>query len=226
MTKTVLLIEDDGDLIRLLEYNLTEAGYLVLSARDGGSGLDIAERHAPDLVVLDVMMPGMDGWEVCRRLRASHTNPRVPILMLTAKAEEADRVLGLELGADDYLTKPFSVREVVARVRALLRRAEHPVDDAEVLKLGKMVVDSGRWEVAISGKPVPLTTIEFRILRAMARRPGRVLSREELISQSHADDAAVIDRTIDVHVASLRRKLGRMGNRIETVRGIGYRIRE
>ncbi|MEK7866375.1 MAG: response regulator transcription factor [Planctomycetota bacterium] len=226
MTKTVLLIDDEPDLVRLLDYNLTQAGYAVLSARDGASGLDLAARHAPDVVVLDVMMPGMEGWEVCRRLRASSTNPRVPILILTAKTEEADRVLGLELGADDYLTKPFSVREVVARVRALLRRAEPPVDAEEVLRLGKLVIDSGRWEAMISGKAVPLTTTEFQILRALARRPGRVLSREELISQSHAQEVAVIDRTIDVHVASLRRKLGRQGDRLETVRGIGYRIRE
>ncbi len=226
MTKSVLLIDDEPDLVRLLDYNLTQAGYAVLSARDGASGLDLAARHAPDVVVVDVMMPGLDGWEVVKRLRAAPATARVSIMMLTAKAEEADRVLGLELGADDYLTKPFSVRELVARVRALLRRSETAASPEEVVRLGKIEIDSSRWEATIGGRPVPLTTTEFQILRALARRPGRVLSREELIAESHQHEVAVIDRTIDVHIASLRRKLGRQGDRLETVRGIGYRIRE
>ena len=226
MARTVLVIDDEPELGRLIDYNLTKAGYLVLTARDGEAGLAAARKHAPDLVVLDVMMPGLDGWEVCKRLRQEPSTAALPILMLTAKAEESDRVLGLELGADDYLTKPFSVRELAARVKALLRRAEASAAPAEVLKAGPLVIDAGRRSVTAAGKEVVLTTTEFNLLRALAERRGRVVSREDLISLARGHDATVVDRTVDVHVAALRRKLGKHGELIETVRGVGYRLRE
>ncbi len=226
MPRTILVIDDEPEMVKLVDYNLTKAGYLVLTARDGESGLATARKHAPDLVVLDVMMPGLDGWEVCKRLRLEPETARVPLLMLTAKAEETDRVLGLELGADDYVTKPFGVQELLARVKALLRRAEAPTEAAEVIKAGKLVIDAGRRSVTAAGKDVALTSTEFEILRALAQRRGRVLSREDLIERSRGEDAAVVDRTVDVHVAAVRRKLGRQGEMIETVRGAGYRLKE
>jgi len=226
MAKTILVIDDEPELVKLLDYNLTKAGYLVLSARDGEKGLAAARQHHPDLVVLDVMMPGLDGWEVCKKLRAEPATAAVPLLMLTAKAEEGDRVLGLELGADDYVTKPFGVNELLARVKALLRRAEGQAGSAEVLKAGKLVIDSGKRAVTAAGKRVELTATEFNLLRALAERPGRVLSREDLIARARGDDSAIIDRTVDVHVASLRKKLGKQGEMVETVWGVGYRLKE
>ena len=226
MAQTILIIDDEPELIKLLDYNLTKAGYLAVSARDGAGGLDMAKKHRPDLIILDVMMPGMDGWEVCKKLRQDSATAATPLLMLTAKAEETDRVLGLELGADDYVTKPFGVREILARVKALLRRAQASSEPSEVLKAGKLVIDSGRRTVAIAGKRVDLSTTEFNLLRALAARQGRVLSREELIAGARGDDVEILDRTVDVHVAAVRRKLGKHGDLIETVRGVGYRLRE
>jgi DNA-binding response OmpR family regulator len=224
--KTLLVIDDEPELVKLIDYNLTKAGYLVLTAKDGETGLAAARRHAPDAVLLDVMMPGLDGFEVCKRLRQDPQTSGVPILMLTAKAEEADRVLGLELGADDYLTKPFGVRELQARVKALLRRADAQGAPAEVVRVGKLSVDAARRAVTAAGKDVALTATEFNLLRALAERPGRVISREDLISYARGEDVTVVDRTVDVHVAALRRKLGRLGEMIETVRGVGYRLKE
>jgi DNA-binding response OmpR family regulator len=226
MPKTILLIDDEPDLIKLLDYNLTRADYLVLSARDGETGFSLARKHAPNLIILDIMMPGMDGWEVCKKLRQEPSTAATPILMLTAKAVETDRVLGLELGADDYVTKPFSVREVLARVKALLRRSEPASEPREVIKAGKLVIDSARRSVTVAGQPIALTATEFNMLRALAAGRGRVMSRDDLISEARGEDVAVVDRTVDVHVASLRRKMGKHGSLIETVRGVGYRLKE
>ena len=226
MARTILVIDDEPELVKLLDYNLTKAGYLVLGAKDGETGLAAARKHAPDAVILDVMMPGLDGWEVCKRLRQDTGTSAIPILMLTAKAEEGDRVLGLELGADDYVSKPFGVRELLARVKALLRRSEVASASPEVLKSGKIVVDSSRRTVTVAGKAVALTATEFNLLKALAEREGRVISREDLLSLARGDDVAVMDRTVDVHVAALRKKLGKQGEMIETVRGVGYRMKE
>lgn len=226
MARTILVIDDEPELVKLLDYNLSKAGYLVLSARDGESGLAAARKHAPDAIILDVMMPGLDGWEVCKRLRQDPSTSALPVLMLTAKADEGDRVLGLELGADDYVGKPFGVRELLARVKALLRRSEVATSSPEVLKTGKVVIDSSRRTVTASGKPVALTATEFNLLKALAEKEGRVISREDLLSLARGDDVAVMDRTVDVHVAALRKKLGKQGEMIETVRGVGYRIKE
>ncbi len=224
--KTVLVIDDEPELLRLLDYNLTKAGYLALQARDGPSGLAAVRKHAPDLVILDVMMPGLDGLEVCKALRNDPATAALPILMLTAKTEESDRVLGLELGADDYVVKPFGVRELLARVKALLRRREAASAPREILKAGKLVIDSGRRTVTAAGKPVELTATEFNLLRALAERPGRVFSRENLIERTRGDEAVVTERAVDVHVSSLRHKLGKSGEMIETIRGVGYRLKE
>lgn len=226
MPRTILIIDDEPDLLKLLDYNLTQADFLVLTSREGEGGISTARRHGPDLIILDVMMPGLDGFEVVKRLRLDPATARIPILMLTAKAEESDRVVGLELGADDYVTKPFSVREVLSRVKALLRRVDRAADPTEILKLGKLVIDSGRRQVTLGGKPVDLTLTEFNLLRALAERPGRVMSREDLMSLARGEDTAVFDRTVDVHMVSLRRKLGKGGGIIETVRGVGYRLKE
>ena len=226
MGRTILVIDDEPELVKLLDYNLTKAGYLVLSAKDGENGLAAARKHSPDAIILDVMMPGLDGWEVCKRLRTDPSTSAIPILMLTAKAEEGDRVLGLELGADDYVTKPFGVRELLARVKALLRRSEIATASPEVVKSGKIVIDSSRRTVTVSGKPVALTATEFNLLKSLAEKEGRVISREDLLSLARGDEVAVMDRTVDVHVAALRKKLGKQGEMIETVRGVGYRMRE
>ncbi|HEV3028407.1 MAG TPA: response regulator transcription factor [Planctomycetota bacterium] len=226
MGRTILVIDDEPELVKLLDYNLTKAGYLVLSAKDGENGLAAARKHAPDAIILDVMMPGLDGWEVCKRLRTDPSTSALPILMLTAKAEEGDRVLGLELGADDYVTKPFGVRELLARVKALLRRSEIATASPEVIKSGKIVIDSSRRTVTVGGKPVALTATEFNLLKSLAEKEGRVISREDLLSLARGDEVAVMDRTVDVHVAALRKKLGKQGDMIETVRGVGYRMKE
>jgi DNA-binding response OmpR family regulator len=226
MPKTILVIDDEPELVKLLDYNLSKAGYLVLSAKDGESGLAAARKHAPDAIILDIMMPGVDGWEVCKRLRQDPATAALPLLMLTAKGEEGDRVLGLELGADDYVTKPFGVRELIARVKALLRRLEAAAASPEVLKAGKLVIDSSRRTVSAGGKLVALTATEFNLLKALAEKEGRVISREDLLSLARGDDVAVMDRTVDVHVAALRKKLGKHGEMIETVRGVGYRLKE
>jgi two-component system, OmpR family, phosphate regulon response regulator PhoB len=226
VARTILVIDDEPELVKLLDYNLSKAGYLVISARDGESGLATARKHAPDAIILDVMMPGLDGWEVCKRLRQDPSTSALPVLMLTAKADEGDRVLGLELGADDYVSKPFGVRELLARVKALLRRSEVASTSTEVLKTGKIVIDSSRRTVTSSGKPVALTATEFNLLKALAEKEGRVISREDLLSLARGDDVAVMDRTVDVHVAALRKKLGKQGETIETVRGVGYRLKE
>ena len=226
MPRTILVIDDEPELVKLLDYNLSKAGYLVISAKDGESGLAAARKHAPDAIILDIMMPGLDGWEVCKRLRQDPATASLPLLMLTAKGEEGDRVLGLELGADDYVTKPFGVRELIARVKALLRRLEAAAASPEILKTGKLIIDSSRRTVSAGGKLIALTATEFNLLKALAEKEGRVISREDLLSLARGDDVAVMDRTVDVHVAALRKKLGKHGEMIETVRGVGYRIKE
>lgn len=223
---TILVIDDEKDLLELVRYNLEKEGYDVILARDGTSGLEIALRHKPDLVVLDLMMPGMDGLEVCRRLRGDDRGRHVPLLMLTAKATEADRVVGLELGADDYVTKPFSPRELVARVKAILRRSGEKAAPVEVIRRGDLVIDVACHEVKYESRPVELTATEFRILQFLAGRPGRVLQRDEIIEAALERNSDVFDRTIDVHITAIRRKLGPGGEMIETVRGFGYRFRD
>jgi DNA-binding response OmpR family regulator len=226
---TILVVDDERDLVELLRYNLQRGGYEVACAYDGNEAIDAAQRHRPDLVVLDLMLPGEDGLEVCRRLRADQKTAKVPIIMLTAKAAETDRIVGLELGADDYVTKPFSPRELVARVRAVLRRTASSAElssAATVVKHGPLTIDLDRHDVRFAGQRITLTATEFRILHFIATRPGRVLSRDDIISGALGQDAMVFDRTIDVHITALRKKLGKGADRIETVRGFGYRFND
>lgn len=223
---TILVIDDEKDLLELVRYNLEKNGFDVICASDGRSGQEIATKHHPDLIILDVMMPGMDGLEVCQRLRSDERTARLPIIMLTARTTETDRIVGLEMGADDYITKPFSPRELIARVKAVLRRTTLQNQPPELIRHGDLVIDVAQHEVSCEGKPVALTATEFRILQFMATRPGRVLTRDEIIDGALDRDNAVYDRTIDVHITSIRRKLGKGGEHIETVRGFGYKFRD
>jgi DNA-binding response OmpR family regulator len=225
---TILVIEDDKDIVELVRYNLEREGFRVLDAGDGEQGLAAAVRNKPDLVVLDLMLPGVDGLEVCRRIRSHDELRGTPVVILTAKGEESDIVIGLELGADDYLAKPFSPRELVARLKAVLRRAirAEEAGDRSRIELGDVVLDSQRYEVTVADKLVPLTRAEFRLLWALARRPGRVFPRDELIDKITAGESYIIDRNVDVHISSIRRKLGKAGDLIATVRGIGYKCKD
>jgi DNA-binding response OmpR family regulator len=221
---TILVIDDERDLIELLRYNLEKEGYDVIAASDGQSGLEVIKRHRPELVVLDLMMPGIDGLQVCQRLRADHRSARTPVIMLTARATEADRIVGLELGADDYITKPFSPREVVARVKAVLRRTNAQQETPQMIRIGALEIDVNGHEVKYGGARISLTATEFRILQFLAARPGRVFSRDEIIDAALESDSAVFDRTVDVHITAIRKKLASGGDMIETVRGFGYKF--
>lgn len=222
----VLVIDDEADLIDLVRYNLEKEGFGVIGAGDGESGLSLAAREKPDLIVIDLMLPGMDGLEVCRMLRAESGTSRIPIIMLTAKASESDRVVGLELGADDYVTKPFSPRELTARVKALIRRSSSFHQQAAIIRRGRLTIDPGSHEVFCGEKAVELTATEYHLLHFLASHPGYVYSRSAIIDGALGRDITVLERTIDVHVMALRRKLGKCGEWIETVRGFGYKFRE
>ncbi len=223
--ETILIVEDEGDILELLRYNLNREGYRVLEATSGETALDVIRKEAPDLVLLDLMLPKIGGLEVCRRVRSDSSHKSVPIIMLTAKGEEADIVAGLELGADDYMTKPFSPRVLLARVRAVLRRnaTEMPGDD-ESLHIHELVIHPGRHEVLVAGEAITLTRTEFQVLHYLARRPGWVFTRYQIVDAVHGDDYAVTERSVDVQIVGLRKKLGDAGKYIETVRGVGYRF--
>ena len=225
MPGRVLVVEDEPDIGALLAFHLEREGYQVLRCRNGLDALQQVRARPPDLVLLDLMLPGIDGLEVCRRLRQDPATAALPVVMLTAKGEEVDRVLGLELGADDYIVKPFSPKEVVARVRAVLRRARPPADSAPMVR-GRLVIDVARHTVRVDGVAVPLTPKEFDLLRTLAEARGRVLSRELLLDRvwGYAAAGEIESRTVDVHVRRLRMKLGSEGRRIATVKGVGYRL--
>lgn len=223
----ILVVEDEPQIAELLRYNLAKEGYAVLVAHKGHEALRLLGSHKPDLVLLDLMLPDLDGLEVCRRIRRDPASEGLPIVMLTAKGEEADIVAGLELGADDYVTKPFSPRVLLARIRAVLRRkaAEMPAADAPIEVHG-LVIDPRRHEVSLHGQPLELTATEFRVLHALAQRPGWVLTRRRIAEAVHGATDVVTDRAVDVQIVGLRRKLGPAGRLIETVRGVGYRLKD
>ena len=221
---TVLVVDDEEDIRELVELNLCREGYTVLTCETGEQALDKAISKHPNLIVLDLMLPGIDGLEVCRRLKADPRTAAIAVVMLTAKGEEADIVTGLELGADDYVTKPFSGKVLVARVRRLLRKQQGGADDRGIVKIHEMIIDPNRYEVRIGGKPVALTLTEFNILHTLARRPGRVFTRYQIVDAIHGNDYLVTERAVDVQIVSLRRKLGRFARYIDTVRGVGYRL--
>ena len=223
----ILIVEDEADIRELIEYKLGQEGYRVLVAADGDEGLELVRQAAPDLLLLDLMLPGLDGLEICRRLRKDPLTEKLPIIMVTARGEESDIVTGLELGADDYIVKPFSPRELLARVRAVLRRRRGEGETAagERLTLPGLVIDISSHEILVDDKPVDFTATEFKLLAFLARYPGRAFTRQQLLNRVIGDDAIVIDRNIDVHVRALRKKLGSHRDRIETLRGVGYRFR-
>jgi two-component system phosphate regulon response regulator PhoB len=223
----ILVVDDEEDILELLKYNLSREGYKVSCAASGEETLKAARLGIPDLIVLDLMLPGIDGLDVARQLKNEVKTRDVPIVMLTAKGEEADIVTGLELGADDYITKPFSPRVLVARVKAVLRRkVKESADKTSVLHIHDVEIHPGRREVLINGEPVQLTFTEFGILNFLARRPGWVFTRSQIVDAVRGDDYFVTDRSVDVQIVGLRRKLGPAGTYIETVRGVGYRFRE
>lgn len=229
MNEKILVVEDERDIARMIEYNLKKEGYRTVLVHDGGFAAAAAAKEKPDLVLLDLMLPGLDGLEVCRRLKGDPRTSAIPVIMLTAKGEEADKVLGLGLGADDYVTKPFGLRELIARVQAVLRRASAKASAAPSparLKAGQLELDAAKVEARLKGEPLELTAKEFELLKALMACGERVLTREELLEKAWGVDASleVETRTVDVHVGTLRRKLGREGARIVTVKNYGYRF--
>ena len=228
MAKNTILVVEDEDAIReLIRYNLAKEGFDVVEAATGEEALTKAHEQLPTLVLLDLMLPELDGLEVCRRLKRDYLAQHVPIVMLTAKGEESDVVAGLEVGADDYITKPFSPRVLTARVRAVLRRGSRTqVNESDVIRAHNLSIHLGRHEVLVDGESVPMTNTEFRVLVYLARRPGWVFTRYQIVDAVHGEDYPVTDRSVDVQIVGLRKKLGSAGPCIETVRGVGYRFKE
>jgi len=223
----ILAVDDEEDILELLRFNLTKEGFAVVCAASGEEALKSALSNKPDLVLLDLLLPGMDGLEVARRLKKDASTKEIPIIMVTAKGEEADIVTGLEVGAEDYITKPFSRKVLIARVRAVLRRkTAAPADDQEALSVHDLLIHPGRREVLVKGKPVALTFTEFGIVNFLARRPGWVFTRSQIVDAVKGDEYFVTDRAVDVQIVGLRKKLGSAAKVIETVRGVGYRFKE
>jgi two-component system, OmpR family, alkaline phosphatase synthesis response regulator PhoP len=223
----ILVIEDEKDIVESLEYNLKKEGYKVSKAYDGINGLRLAEEKIPSLVLLDLMLPGLDGLEVCRRIKRNPKTAAVPVIMLTAKGSETDKVVGLELGADDYIVKPFSIKELIARIKTILRRYEKPAEKpAAVVKFKDLEIDTDKHEVRAAGKPVELTAKEFQLLLHLAENKERVFSRERLLDTVWGIDVAIETRTVDVHMRRLREKLGKAGHHLVTLRGVGYKFKE
>jgi len=223
----ILVVDDEEDILELVRYNLAKEGYQVKCVTSGEDALKAASEETPDVVLLDLMLPGVHGLDVCRNLKSNESTMNIPIVMLTAKGEDADIVAGLELGADDYVTKPFSLRVLLARIRVVLRRKlETQPSEVSILKIHDFIINPGRHEALVKGRPVVLTATEFGILHFLARRPGWVFSRDQIISSVKGQDYAVTDRSVDVQIVGLRKKLGQAGSFIETVRGVGYRFKD
>ncbi len=223
--KRILIIEDDRDIVELVRYNLSKEGFQVSAASDGSAGLATVKKSAPDLLLLDLMLPRLSGLEICKEIRRDPSLNRLPILMLTARGDEADRVVGLEMGADDYVTKPFSPRELVARVKALLRRAEPPPEPARTIAIGTLEINPSAYRVARAGKPVTLSTLEFRLLYFLASRPNRVFTRDQLLDAVWGNERFVTPRSVDVYIRRLREKIEADPEEpvhLKTVRGAGY----
>lgn len=226
MAATILVVDDEKDILDLLTYNLEKEGYIVVTARNGTAALTAATERHPDLCVLDVMMPGMDGWEVCKSLRRDPATASIPVIFLTARDSEFDEVLGLELGADDYLTKPVRMRTLVARVKKALSRRSSGVEETKpaVLDLGVFRIHAANYTVEIGGKDVAFPKKEFEVLLFLVRHPDRVITRETLLNEIWGRNVFVVDRTVDVHIRKIREKLGKHADLIETVKGVGYRF--
>jgi len=224
--KKILVADDEPDVLQLVSLNLKNAGFNVLKAEDGMSALTQARESMPALIVLDLMLPEMSGLEVCKVLKKEPGTAQIPIIMLTAKGEEVDRIVGLELGADDYLTKPFSPRELVLRVKSVMRRAQGAGETGDLLTLGDIRIDRARYEITVVGKPVEFTATEFKLLTLLIERRGRVQSRDTLLNDVWGYESVIDTRTVDTHIRRLREKLGKAADCIETIRGFGYRVAE
>lgn len=223
----ILVVDDEEDLLELVNYNLSREGFRVDCVASGEAALAAARKNLPDLIVLDLLLPSVDGLEVCRLLKNDPRTKHIPIIMLTAKSEEADMVSGLELGADDYMTKPFSPRVLLARIKAILRRkSKEPFEEDSPIHVRELVIHPGRHEVLVEGQPLELTFTEFRLLHFLARKPGWAFTRSQIVDAVKGEDYPVTERSVDVQVAGLRKKLGELGSYIETVRGVGYRFKE
>jgi two-component system, OmpR family, alkaline phosphatase synthesis response regulator PhoP len=223
----ILAVDDEEDILELLRFNLTKEGFAVVCAGSGEEALKLTRLEKPELILLDLLLPGMDGLEVAKRVKNDPSTREIPVIMVTAKGEEADIVTGLEVGAEDYITKPFSRKVLIARVRAVLRRkTAAPADDQEVLTVHDLTIHPGRREVLVKGKPVSLTFTEFGILNFLSRRPGWVFTRSQIVDAVKGDEYFVTDRAVDVQIVGLRKKLGSSAKLIETVRGVGYRFKE
>jgi two-component system alkaline phosphatase synthesis response regulator PhoP len=222
----ILIVDDEEDVLELVQYNLDRSGFRTETASSGEEALSKARKSSPDLIILDLMLPGIDGLEVCKKLKSEVKTEHIPIVMLTAKGDESDIVTGLELGAEDYVTKPFSPKILIARVRRILHRAVSRDLEKPIIRKRDLTIDPGRREVLVRGKPVDLTFTEFNILYALVKRPGLVFTRYQIIDAVHGDNYLVTDRAIDVQIVSLRKKLASCGNYIETVRGVGYRFKD
>jgi two-component system phosphate regulon response regulator PhoB len=222
----ILVIEDERAMTELLEYNLARDGYEALVAHEGAEGLRKAQTLLPDLILLDLMLPGLDGLEVCRELRAGERTREIPIIMMTARSEETDQIVGFSMGADDYVTKPFNVKVLLQRIKALLRRVESGAEPVDVVEHLTVRIDRVRHRAYVEGRELELTPTEFRLLECLVRQPGRAFTRHDLMDAAIGEGAIVLERTIDVHVKTLRKKLDDSGELIETVRGVGYRFRE
>lgn len=222
---SILVVEDESDILRLLSYNLKAAGFEVLTAEDGYQALSTARRHLPDLVILDLMLPGLDGFEVCRELKRGNDTQQIPVIILTAKGEEIDRIVGLELGADDYVVKPFSPRELILRIRAVLRRSSSEASSESIWQFEGLRVDMAAHKVTLDDEEVVLTATEFKLLVELILGRGKVQTRDHLLDKVWSYQFDGYARTVDTHVRRLRQKLGRYSSWVETVRGVGYRFR-
>ena len=222
----IVVIEDEVDILEVIIYNLSKEGFDVCSALDGEEGLALIKKEVPDLVLLDLMLPGLDGIEICRKLKTDYSTRSIPIIMVTAKGEESDIVLGLGMGADDYMVKPFRPRELMARIRSVLRRGDFIEEGEGLVSIDELVIDINRHEVKLEGKKIVLTAMEFKLLHFLASHPGQVFTRENLLNHVSSDDTFIIDRNIDVHIRSIRKKLNKHRELIETIHRVGYRFRD
>ncbi len=221
----ILIVEDEEDIMEMIAYNLEKEGYKTIRIYNGEDAVKIARTEQPDMIILDLMLPKMDGFDVCKMVRSHTETSHIPIIMLSARSQEIDKIVGLELGADDYVTKPFSPRELMARMKAVLRRIKLPAQDT-IINVGDVAIDSIKHKVTIRGKSAKLTATEFKLLEYLARSSGEVLSREKILNDVFGYSSDAYDRTIDTHIKTLRKKLGKARDAIETIRGIGYRFKE
>jgi two-component system, OmpR family, alkaline phosphatase synthesis response regulator PhoP len=222
----IFLVEDDRDIAELIQYNLEREGFDVASISSGEQALDRLDKEVPSLIILDLMLPGIDGLETCRLIKQEERTKNIPLIMLTAKSEESDIVVGLQLGADDYIAKPFSPKVLLARVKTVLRRASGKTAAADIKNFGHLIIDVPKHKVTFQGSPIELTTIEFNILEFLSRHPGRVFTRDQIMDSVWKEGKFIVDRAVDVHVRGLRKKLDGAADFIETVRGVGYRFKE